>query len=321
MSSQQQQQSAPRKPALIVRDVWRENLEQEFALLRTLVSTHPVISFDVEFPGVVARAIPSPSAQQQTTAGFLYSHVRCNVDVLQPIQLAFSLSTKSGLLPVVDGKEVAAWQFNFKFSLKEDMFNLESIQLLEHSGVRFEYLEQHGVFHHDFAELLVSSGLVFAEDVTLVGFHSGFTAAYLLKLVSGLAQLPATLELFYEQLRLYAPVLYDLRLLVQKHAAGKWNFGGSLLDLAREFGVPPNTSEALHTAGVGAFLQLRTFLALPPQMVAPAYSGVLFGLELKSNSPTALSAASAGSGVPLLALGEPSRHLKRRGTADMVSTT
>ncbi len=40
---------------LRVREVWDDNLEQEFELLRNVVEQYPFVAMDTEFPGVVAR--------------------------------------------------------------------------------------------------------------------------------------------------------------------------------------------------------------------------------------------------------------------------
>ena len=57
---------------------------------------------------------------------------RCNVDLLKLIQLGLTLTDERGNLPRI-GNHFCLWQFNFReFSLKEDMYAQDSIELLKH---------------------------------------------------------------------------------------------------------------------------------------------------------------------------------------------
>ena len=258
-----------------VRQVWKENLQAEFALIRQAVITHPIVSMDVEFPGVVARSITGPKDTP-------YETLRCNVDLLNPIQVGFSLANKAGALPVVDGVEVGAWQFNFKFSLTEDMFATESIDLLERAGVEFDSLEDHGVTHAAFGELLISSGLVLDDDITFVVYHGGYALAYLLKLMT-CRDMPSNVDQFLDAIRLHLPRLWDLRYAMHKHKPS-W-FEGSLDNLAAEFGIKREATLAPHQAGSDAFLALKTFFAMESaKMIHPAIEGHIYALEPKHKS-------------------------------------
>jgi CCR4-NOT transcription complex subunit 7/8 len=271
----------------VVRHVWRENLQTEFAALRQAIVKHPIVSMDIEFPGVVARSITGPKDTP-------YETLRCNVDLLSPIQIAFALADRDGNLPVVDGKEVGAWQFNFRFSLNEDMFATESIDLLERAGVEFDFLEDHGITHAAFGELLISSGLVLEEDVTFVTFHGGFALAYLLKLMT-CRDMPSTVDAFVDAIHQYLPRLFDLRYAMQK-VKPHWA-GGSLDNLGAEFGIKREATMPAHTAGSDAFLALKVYFAMEhAKMILPQpMEGHIYALEFRQKS----APPSPGSVVPV----------------------
>lgn len=78
----------------------------------------------------------------------------------------------------------STWQFNFKFSLTEDMYAQDSIDLLQNSGIQFKKHEEEGIDPFDFAELLMTSGIVLMENIKWLSFHSGYDFGYLLKVLT-----------------------------------------------------------------------------------------------------------------------------------------
>lgn len=76
----------PSKPVK-VREVWADNLESEFALIRGLVDEYPFVSMDTEFPGVVFK--PQPPAnlgyprKRKPQASDHYKYLKANVDLLE----------------------------------------------------------------------------------------------------------------------------------------------------------------------------------------------------------------------------------------------
>ena len=52
----------------------------------------------------------------------------------------------------------------------EDMYAQDSIEMLQQAGIQFKRHEEEGIGVIDFAELLMSSGLVLTDDVTWIAF-------------------------------------------------------------------------------------------------------------------------------------------------------
>jgi CCR4-NOT transcription complex subunit 7/8 len=100
--------------------------------IREIVEDYPYVAMDTEFPGVVARPI-GDFAQSD----YQYQTLRCNVDLLKIIQLGLSFANEKGEF----AEGCCCWQFNFKFSLSEDMYAQDSIDLLKQSGIRFDQHE------------------------------------------------------------------------------------------------------------------------------------------------------------------------------------
>lgn len=122
----QQEPEQQTRPDCGIKDVWAHNLEEEFASLRNLLPKYCYVAMDTEFPGVVAR----PVGDFKTASDYLYQLLRCNVDLLRIIQLGLSFFDENGNTPT---GPYTTWQFNFKFSLTEDMYAQDSIELLTNS--------------------------------------------------------------------------------------------------------------------------------------------------------------------------------------------
>ncbi|KAJ9304128.1 hypothetical protein DTO217A2_6345 [Paecilomyces variotii] len=207
-----------------IRDVWRHNLAQELAVLRSLVERYPYISMDTEFPGIVARPIGSFTNK----ADYHYQTLRCNVDLLKMIQLGITLFNADGEVPPPTAADTngsyanglvpapCTWQFNFKFSLENDMYAQESTSMLAKAGIDFAMHEKNGIDPFEFGALLVSSGLVLLDDVHWISFHSGYDFGYLMKIML-CKPLPDDEEEFHKLLNIFFPSLFDIKYLM-KHA-------------------------------------------------------------------------------------------------------
>jgi CCR4-NOT transcription complex subunit 7/8 len=116
-----------------------------------------------------------------------------------------------------------SWQFNFKFSLKDDMYNEKSIESLQQAGIDFNLLERDGIDPFDFAALLIPSGMVCFDNVRWISFHGGYDFGYLTKLLV-CTPLPSDEVDFDHKMKLYFPSTYDVKHLM-KHAIKLHNSG------------------------------------------------------------------------------------------------
>jgi len=231
---------------LEIRNVWAENADEEMAVIRELIETHPYVAMDTEFPGVVARPV-----SETYSPDFHYKSLKVNVDLLKIIQLGLSFADEEGNF----AKGCPCWQFNFKFSLNDDMFAQDSIDLLVTSGISFDDHATRGIDPQHFGELLMVSGLVLDDRVKWVSFHSGYDYGYLLKLLTT-QDLPADEKGFFETLKTYFPTIYDIKFmtsLIDGH------FGG-LQKLADALGCSRIGPE--HQAGSDSLLTMSTYFAL-----------------------------------------------------------
>ncbi|KAJ2229442.1 CCR4-NOT core DEDD RNase subunit [Coemansia sp. RSA 1722] len=258
----------PDQPAFLIRDVWESNLEDEFHALRRLIDRYPYVSMDTEFPGVVAR----PIGQFSSTSDYHYQLLRCNVDMLNIIQLGITLTDASGHPP----PGVSSWQFNFRFSLTTSMYAQESIDLLTKSGIDFAKHDEYGIDALHFGELLTDSGLVLFKNVRWVSFHSGYDFGYLLKLLT-CEPLPEDEDLFFAKLHRFFPGIFDIKYLMKSCRTLK----GGLQDVADDLGVPRIGPQ--HQAGSDSLLTAMTFFRLREKYFEDCvdehkYLGHLFGL-------------------------------------------
>ena len=170
-----------------------------------------------------------------------YQCLRTNVDMLKVIQIGLTLFNEDGETPPArpgpndadvgmgarrngnQGPFPFSWQFNFKFSLNEDMYNEKSIESLQQAGIDFKLLERDGIDPHDFASLLIPSGLVCFDNVRWISFHGGYDFGYLTKLLICMP-LPNDEVDFDHKMKLYFPATYDVKHLM-KHAIKLHNSG------------------------------------------------------------------------------------------------
>ena len=237
-----------------IRDVWASNVDEEMAKIRELLLTHNFVSMDTEFPGVVAR----PAADYSGDAA--YQTLRCNVDLLKLIQLGLTFTDSEG--GWADG--CTCWQFNFKFSLTDDIFAQDSIELLKHSGIDFDKFEKYGIDIQYFGELMMMSGLVLTDDVKWISFHGSYDFAYLLKTLT-CCDLPAEEQGFMELLYTFFPGCFDVKFIMTSVDGlhGGLAALGDTLEVER---IGP-----MHQAGSDSLLTAQTFFALTRKHLGSGY--------------------------------------------------
>ncbi|EMD40070.1 hypothetical protein CERSUDRAFT_112283 [Gelatoporia subvermispora B] len=251
-----------------IREVWAPNLETEMNNIRELIERYPYVAMDTEFPGVVARPIGS----FKTSSDYHYQTMRCNVDLLKIIQVGLTLADEDGNYP----QDVSTWQFNFHFSVNEDMYAPESIELLQRSGIDLQRHEEMGIEPNDFAELMITSGLVLAPETKWISFHSGYDFGYFVKLLTA-ESLPTTEETFFEVLRTWFPTIYDIKFVMRACKVLK----GGLQDVADDLGVMRIGPS--HQAGSDSLLTASTFFKMREiyfndHIDDAEYNGKLYGL-------------------------------------------
>ncbi|PKS11926.1 hypothetical protein jhhlp_001221 [Lomentospora prolificans] len=312
-----------------IREVWKHNLHEEMATLRRLVDSYPYIAMDTEFPGVVSR----PMGNFRGKSDYHYQCLRTNVDMLKVIQIGITLFNEAGeTIPArpstteeAMGKRGSqapfpcSWQFNFKFSLKDDMYNEKSIESLQSAGIDFNVLERDGIDPHDFAALLIPSGLVLEDDVHWISFHGGYDFGYLTKLLM-CTVLPNDEVDFEKLMKTYFPSTFDVKHLM-KYAIKLYNSGilatndPNISEVLQKFehksGLE-NIAETLkvkrvgaaHQAGSDSLLTGKVFFQIRERVfnneIAPEHVGKVWGLgvpDVLPHLPSGPDVANNGNGA------------------------
>ncbi|XP_057967875.1 probable CCR4-associated factor 1 homolog 6 [Malania oleifera] len=269
----------PKSKSIHIREVWNDNLEEEFALIRNIVDDFPYVAMDTEFPGIVLR----PVGNFKSSTDYVFHTMKANVDLLKLIQLGLTFSDDKGNLPTCGTDKYCVWQFNFReFNPNEDVYANDSIQLLCQSGIDFKKNSERGIDAHRFSELLMSSGIVLNDNVHWVTFHSGYDFGYLLKLLT-CKNLPETQVEFFNLINMYFPTLYDVKHLMRfcNSLHGGLNKLAELLEVER-FG-------ACHQAGSDSLVTSCAFMKLKETFFdgsTEKYAGVLYGFGVENGQNT-----------------------------------
>lgn len=235
-----------------IRNVWRGNLEEEMATISQLIKKYNYVAMDTEFPGVVAK----PIGMFKSQSSFAYQQLRCNVDILNIIQLGISLSDEYGRRP----DPIHTWQFNFFFNLEGDMYSQESIDLLVNAHINFKEHVEKGIDHKEFGYFMITSGLVMSSNIVWISFHSAYDFAYLMKVLTG-NLMQEKEEDFYRYMSVWFPTFYDFKFLIQatEHVRKGLQEISNDLGVFREGNAHQAGSDALLTS-LAFFKSLEVFL-------------------------------------------------------------
>jgi len=208
-----------------------------------------------------------------TPTQYNYQRIRVNVDLTNVIQIGMTFSDENGNMP-----PKPTWQFNFAFNYRESMSAPESIELLKRAGIDFKRLINNGIDVNDFAELMISSGLILNDDTKWIAFHSGFDFGYLVRALTG-KPLPKTQSKFFDLLKKFFPYIYDLKYLMKSCR----NLKGGLQDVADFLEIVRLGPQ--HQAGSDSLLTMQTFfkmkrLYFEDELDYEKFGGILFGLGM-----------------------------------------
>jgi len=272
---QQHQQHQQQQPGLQIREVWADNVDREFKLIRAAIEHFPYVSMDTEFPGVIHSPAKHPAAMTPTER---YALIKANVDALHLIQVGLTFAASPSAPPAV------AFQVNLReFDPRLHRHAPDSIALLAASGLDLAAHRARGVSARAFAALLMSSGLVCNPEVAWVTFHSAYDFAYLVRILMG-RKLPRSLPEFLKYVRVYfGPEVYDV-----KHMMRSCGLFGGLERAAAALQVQ-RAAGRCHQAASDSVLTWDTFRQMKRLYFAKEGSlqlcaGVLFGLELQEDA-------------------------------------
>ncbi|XP_047983317.1 probable CCR4-associated factor 1 homolog 11 [Salvia hispanica] len=265
-----------------IRKVWASNLISEFGLIKGFLDQFPIISMDTEFPGTVFTVKTTALTKHllsSLSAADTYAVMKRNVDALRLIQLGLTLSDPAGALPLLAGRRVGAWEFNFAdFDSASDLHNPASLALLRRQGIDFAQNRLAGIDSRSFAVLFKLSGLHLNRRLAWVTFHGAYDLGFMVKILTGGRLLPSALPEFVELVDLhFGPRVYDV-----KPVARACGLHGGLEAIGKRMGLERALGRS-HQAGSDSLLTMLVFVELmkrfgKEKQIMKDFNYVFFGL-------------------------------------------
>nr|CAN81811.1 hypothetical protein VITISV_020892 [Vitis vinifera] len=119
----------PKSDSIQIREVWNDNLEEEFALIRGIVDEFPFIAMDTEFPGIVLR----PVGNFKNSNDYHYQTLKDNVDIN-------GTCPRAELISIAFGSSIFV-----NLMLTRTFLRTISIELLRQSGIDFMKSNEKGI--------------------------------------------------------------------------------------------------------------------------------------------------------------------------------
>ncbi|XP_039006631.1 probable CCR4-associated factor 1 homolog 11 [Hibiscus syriacus] len=244
----------PQKP-VIVRQVFRDELEYEFRLIQSVILEYPLVSIDTEYPNTIFKADKEIIALRDEHIN--YQYMKSNIDILDMTQLGLTFSDYEGNLPDFDTPFCYIWEFNFK---------------------GFRKNKKKGIDSRDFATMFWNLGLFnYFRGLTWMAFHGSYDFGFLVKVLIQ-QSLPNDLDSFMGLLvSLLGDKIFDV-----KHNLKCFGLLGSLDKVARELNVVRLTGLS-HQAGSDSLLTLQCFTELRKLNAFEGFQVLalaLYGLQL-----------------------------------------
>ena len=271
------------KKEVVIRQVWADNLQAEFDLIRQIIPHYPFAAMDTEFPGVIFHPNVDKRLYPRLHPVHNYQLMKVNVEALNIIQLGLVLSDADGNLPDFGSDVCYIWEFNFRdFDVDRDRCNMDSIELLKNQGIDFQKNKEKGIHSCHFAILFLNSGLVCNySHVTWITFHGAYDFGFLMRILIG-RELPSYIGTFMRMVRFYFGWrVYDVKYMA-RFCDGLY---GGLEKVANTLKVERVAGKS-HQAGSDSLLTLQTFIKMTNIFFTGKikqlnmYKGFLHGLEV-----------------------------------------